>query len=183
MMIPVQIQQTYRQIADLLEIGCKSLHPAYYEVCLEALEKLCCMRRSPLLRGSPVVWAGGILHAVGHTNLLFHPLSPGHRSPRAVLAAMHANLGTAETKSLEVRKVLHMDRGSMQWMRPALEEKNPRVWWISLKGGPVIDVRTKSLPAQQMAVKLRLIPIAPAVLEENQKKAAAGEAAGETAQP
>lgn len=181
-MVPVHMQQTYRQIADLLETGCKSLYPAYCEVCLEALEELCCIRPSPVQRGSPALWAGSLLHAVGHTNLLWDQLSPTHRSSAQLLAAIRVKSGSAASKSRRIRKLLQMNRGSMRWMRPALEEGNPRVWWISLKGGPEIDVRTKPIAVQQMAVKLGLIPIAPALLK-NQKGANAGEPAGKTTQP
>ena len=71
MSVPKNMQEKYDEIAGLIEPFCDDwLNEEYKALCLHALEKLCRKRPSPLLSGRTRTWAGGILHAVGHTNFL-----------------------------------------------------------------------------------------------------------------
>ena len=68
MAVPKKMQPVYDAAVPALQAFCDSCldeeNVAYLDLCLKALEKLCCMRPSPLLSGRLRTWVAGIAYFI-----------------------------------------------------------------------------------------------------------------------
>ena len=166
MSVPRNMQEKYDEIAGLIEPVCDEyLNEEYKVLCLHALEKLCRKRPSPLLSGRPRTWAGGILHAVGHTNFLFDKSQNPHMKPSALAERIGLSQNTVSGKSREIRKMLKMNYFSAEWSLPSKRDENPLIWMVNVNGLPM-DARYLPIELQQLCYEKGLIPYIPALREQ-----------------
>ena len=166
MSVPKNMQEKYDEIAGLIEPFCDDwLNEEYKALCLHALEKLCRKRPSPLLSGRPRTWAGGILHAVGHTNFLFDKSQNPHMKPSALAERIGLSQNTVSGKSREIRKMLKMNYFSAEWSLPSKRDENPLIWMVNVNGLPM-DARYLPIELQQLCYEKGLIPYIPALREQ-----------------
>ena len=166
MSVPKNMQEKYDVIAGLIEPFCDDyLNEEYKALCLHALEKLCRKRPSPLLSGRPLTWAGGILHAVGHTNFLFDKSQNPHMKPSALAEKIGLSQNTLSGKSREIRKMLKMSYFSPEWSLPSKMDANPLIWMVTVNGLPM-DARYLPVELQGICYEKGLIPYIPALQKQ-----------------
>lgn len=71
MKIPKEMQETYEEISKILiDYSVEYLSKEYEELCLQALEKLCRKRPSPLKSGRSNTWAAGIVYGESYYSII-----------------------------------------------------------------------------------------------------------------
>jgi len=79
--VPTALRARVREIAELTDAMCASrLDSEYAELCRRLAAKRARKRPSPIERGEPRVWAGGLIYAIGQNNFLFDPTQTPHRT-------------------------------------------------------------------------------------------------------
>ena len=162
MKIPAQMQPVYEEIAGMIEEYCeKYMNEEYRVLCLRLLEKLCCKRPSPLLKGRRNTWAAGIVYAIAANNFIFDKSMPIHLTADELSRPFGIAPSTAGNKAAEIRKLVRMSPWDTEWLLQKLIEDNPAVWMLSVDGF-IVDARDLPLEFQQEAARRGLIPYVPA---------------------
>ena len=173
MAVPKAMQDKYDEIAAVLEPYCKQyLNEEYRELCLHILEKLCRKRPSPLTSGRANTWAAGIVYAAGSANFIFDRKQDVHMTAEELAAPFGLSKSTASAKGRFISDMLKISYTSPEWVLPSKLESNPFVWMVTINGIP-LDARALPLPMQLLCVKKHIIPYAPGLREQEQKKKAA----------
>lgn len=108
-----------RVVLSLIDRFCQEhLNEEYAVLCRKLAEKLGRKRPSPLMHGSPYVWASGIVRAIGWVNFL-HDKS---QTPYMRLIDIDAGFGVSESsgaaKLAAIRKMLRIHQGDPMWVLP-----------------------------------------------------------------
>ena len=160
MKFPSQMQPIYDEIAEMIEEYCeKYLSEEYETLCLRLLEKLCCKRPSPLLKGRRNTWAAGIVYAIAAHNFIFDKSMPIHRTADELSRPFGIAPSTAGNKAAEIRRLVRMSSWNTEWLLQELLEDNPAIWMLSIDGF-IVDARDLPLEIQQEAARRGLIPYA-----------------------
>jgi len=149
-------------IIGLIDEFCKEyLNEEYAVLCRKLAEKLARKRPSPILSGSPNIWASGIVRTVGWVNFL-HDKS---QTPYMRLSDIDAVFGISESsgaaKLAAIRKMLKIYQLDPNWSLPSRLADNPMVWMIEFNG-IMIDVRHAPREVQEIAFNKGIIPYIPA---------------------
>lgn len=157
-----EVAEVLRVITEKIDRFCREhLNEEYAVLCRELAEKLARKRPSPLLRGSPDVWASGIVRTIGWVNFLSDP----SQTPHLRLSDIDAWFGVSESsgaaKLAAIRKMLKIQRFDPNWTLPSRLEDNPLVWMLNVNG-LLMDIRAAPREAQVVAFQKGLIPYIPA---------------------
>nr|WP_296441023.1 DUF6398 domain-containing protein [uncultured Acetatifactor sp.] len=164
--IPKEMQNTYEAISKLLtDYSAEYLNKEYEELCLHALEKLCCKRPSPLKSGTVYSWAAGIVYAVGSNNFIFDKSQPIHMTAKELAAPFGIAASTASNKAATIKKLLKIDYSKAEWCLPSRTASNPMLWTVSINGF-LLDARMLPLELQKACYEKGLIPFIPADKKE-----------------
>lgn len=167
MKIPKDLQKTYDEISKLLiEYCAEYLDKEYEELCLNALEKLCRKRPSPLKSGRSNTWAAGIVYAIGSNNFIFDKSQPIHMTAKELVAPFGVATSTASSKAATIKKMLKIDYLHAEWCLPSEIAANPMLWMVSING---LYYDAKMLPAeiQKVCYEKDLIPYIPGYKDPN----------------
>jgi len=150
------------RIVALTDEFCREqLDDEFAALCREMADVLARKRPSPLARGKAESWACGIVLAVGFVNFMTSDRSLPYYMPSGdVSKAFGVSVGTAASKSLEIRKLLDIDRFSPEWTLPSMLDQNPLALLAEF-GGLSADVR--DLPPELLGrfLQLGLVPEEP----------------------
>jgi len=159
--VPKSLQATYEAIVSITDAVCRThLNDEYADLSRRLAAKLGRKRPSPLERGQPKSWAGGILYTLGRINFLFDRAQKPHMSAQELCAAVGVSQGTATSKSNEIMDMLRLFQFHPDWTLPSMVDQNPLVWILSVNG-LLMDVRHAPKEIQEEAFRLGLIPYVP----------------------
>ena len=137
------------QIVELTDRLClEHLDAEYGELCRKMVGKLARKRPSPLLRGAPRIWAGGLLYALGSINFLFDPSPRPHLTARQLSEVTGVPLGTLSGKARTIRQLLRTLPLDPEFCRRERLEHNPLAWLVTVDG---ILVDARMLPPELQA--------------------------------
>ena len=136
------------------------LNEEYARLIRQAVAALCRKRPSPLEKGKPAVWAGGITHAIGMVNFLFDRSQNPHMSASNLYEAFGIGQSAGQGKSKLARDLLGMYQMDPNWSLQSRIDKNPLIWMVTVNG-LMVDVRDMPLEVQKIAYEKGLIPHIP----------------------
>lgn len=156
--VPKGLEDIHAALTELTDRFCaEHLNPEYAELAQKAILALCRKRPSPLVSGSPRIWACGILLALGQMNFL----TDRAQSPSMATADLRAWFGAAEStatnKAKQIRTLLSMRLFDHKWMLPSRVATTSTAWLIEVDG-LIMDARTLPVEIQEAAVRKGLIP-------------------------
>ena len=164
--IPKELQKIHEDVSKLLTEYCeKYLDKEYEELCLHALDKLCCRRPSPMKRGRANTWTAGIIYAIGCNNFIFDKSQPIHMTAKELAAPFGIAASTASNKAATIKKLLKIDYSKAEWCLPSRTASNPMLWTVSINGF-LLDARMLPLELQKACYEKGLIPFIPADKKE-----------------
>jgi uncharacterized protein DUF6398 len=159
--VPKDMQARFEEITQRTSAFCQTyLNDAYEQLCRELIATLCRKRPSPLVRGKAATWACGIIHALGMVNFLFDSSQTPHLAARGIWEYFELSSSTMQAKSKQIRDLLGMYPMDPDWSTPAMVDKNPLIWMLSVNG-LMIDVRHAPREIQEAAFRQGLIPYIP----------------------
>lgn len=165
MSVPKSMQEKYDEIASLLILYCDQyLNEEYKEILLFTLEKLCRKRPSPLLRGRAKTWAAGIVYAIGSNNFIFDSSMPIHYTAKELMAPFGLSNSTGANKAAEIKKMLKIDYGNVDYVVESLKIQNPLLWMVVVNGY-MVDARKLPIELQEVCFEQGLIPFVPGTVE------------------
>jgi hypothetical protein len=160
--IPKELQKIHEDVSKLLTEYCeKYLDKEYEELCLHALDKLCCRRPSPMKRGRANTWTAGIIYAIGCNNFIFDKSQPIHMSVQELITPLGVARSTAANKALIIKKMLKIDYYALEWTLPTSIANNTMIWMVSMNG-LTYDARKLPVKLQEKFYKEGKIPYVPA---------------------
>jgi hypothetical protein len=118
-------------------------------------------RPSPILRGSPEIWACGILYALGTINFLFDKSQSPHMRVDELCAAFGVSKSSGSNKAQFIRDMFKMNQMDPDWCLPSMMDKNPLIWMLQIDGY-LVDIRHMPRDIQELAFQKGLIPYIPA---------------------
>jgi hypothetical protein len=165
------MRPAYDAIAALLDSFCaQNLNEEYAQLSRDLAAALARKRPSPLARGKPEIWAGGIVYALGTVNFLFDASQTPHLRADALCAAFGVSQSSGANKARLIRDTLAPARSAgvfgmyqfdPNWCLPSLVDRNPMVWMLQVNG-LMVDVRHMPREVQESAFQKGLIPYIPA---------------------
>jgi hypothetical protein len=159
--VPKQMQPIFDAIVALTnQICAEHLNDEYAQLARKATAALSRKRPSPLLKGTAVAWACGIIHALGYVNFLFDQSQTPHMSAGELYKSFGVSAGTGSAKSKTVRDALDMSALDPNWCLPSNLDDNPLVWMVMVNG-MIVDARTLPHEVQMIASEKGLIPYIP----------------------
>ena len=167
MPVPRELLKKHDDISKMIVDYCqKYLNKEYEEICLRALEQLCCKRPCPLRTGRVRTWAAGIIYAIGSINFIFDKDQPIHMSSKELTIPLGVGVPTASSKSTIIKKALKINYYQVEWSLSSVIENNLLLWMVS-KNVRTYDARTFSVEAQKRYFEKGLIPY---VMTDKNKK-------------
>jgi Domain of unknown function (DUF6398) len=159
--IPKSMAEKFAAITALTDAFSKNhLNDEYLQLIRRAVGALARKRPSPLVKGKENVWAGGVVHAVGHVNFLDDPSQSPHCKSKTIYEFFGIAMSTGQNKSREIRDMLSMGPMSPEWSLPSQLIDNPMVWMLQVDG-IVVDIRQAPIELQEMAFEQGYIPFIP----------------------
>lgn len=159
--VPKEMQERYDEIVQLTDAySQKYLNEEYAALCRQLTATLCRKRPSPLSQGKIANWACGIIHALGTVNFLFDSHGTPYVPSRQLASDFGLSANTMQTKSKQIRDLLHMYQMDPKWTLPSKIDTNPLVWMIQVNGF-IIDARHAPREIQEEAFFKGLIPYIP----------------------
>lgn len=143
------------------------LNAEYAVLCRKLAEKLGRKRPSPLLHGSPNVWASGIVRAVGCVNFLHDKNQTPYMRSTDIDHYLGTNPTTGAAKAAAIRTMFKIYDFDPNWTLPSRLEDNPMVWMLQVNGF-MLDVRRAPREVQEIAFEKGLIPYIPADRREGE---------------
>ena len=166
MSVPKAMQSKYDEIRSIIEPYCDEyLNSEYKVLCLNALEKLCRKRPSPLKSGRGKTWAAGIIYAIAQNNWIFDKENSYHSSAQELVDPLGVSKSTAASKAAEIRKMLKIYHYNAEWVIESDIEQNPMIWYVEYNGF-IMDARRLPLDAQIYCAEKGFIPYVPALKEK-----------------
>lgn len=149
-------------IVEMTDAFCREfLNDEYASLCRKLAEKLARKRPSPLLRGTPVTWASGIVRTIGWVNFLNDPTQSPHLQLKEIDQRFGISESTGAARLKEIRTLLRIHQLDPQWSLPSQMDDNPLAWMIEVNGF-LIDARRAPRNVQEFAFARGLIPYIPA---------------------
>jgi len=172
--VPEEFHEVFTAIVGLTDDFCNShLNDEYRQLARDMAVELC-QNGSPVTKGRPKSWAGGIIHALGWVNFLADASFEPYMAVGELAEKFGVSEGTMANKSKIIRNELDTFQMDPDWCLPSLLEKNPLVWMFEVDG-LVMDIRTAPRQVKEAAYAEGLIPFIPT------DKAAAGSQSGKDA--
>jgi hypothetical protein len=157
-----EIGERLKVILAMTDQFCRErLNEEYAALCRSLAEKLARKRPSPLLKGDPTAWAGGIVRTIGSVNFLHDPSQSPHMRMTDIDAAFGVGQSTAQARMKTIRTTLKIYQCDPEWTLPSRMDNNPFAWMIEVDG-LVVDVRACPREIQEIAFQKGLIPYLPA---------------------
>ena len=167
--IPQALAEKFAAITVLTDDFCaQHLNDEYRQLTHSLVGTLARKRPSPLLKGKESIWAAAVVHAIGRINFLDDPSQTPHCKPTAIFEFFGVVASTAQTKSREIQKLLHLGPLSPEWTLPSRSADNPMVWLMEVDG-LIMDIRNAPVELQRAAFEQGLIPFVPG--EQSDKSA------------
>lgn len=158
---PAAVRPAHDRIVDLTDAFCREhLDEEYGALCRKLAGVLARKRPSPLSRGKPESWAGGIVRVVGWANFLGDPSQPHHMKMTDIDKGFGVSEATGSAKSMAIRDLLKIHRFDPEWTPPSRMDDNPLIWMLEVNG-LVMDIRRCPREAQVAAFEKGLIPYIP----------------------
>lgn len=121
-----KVRERHDEVVALTDAFCReNLDEEYGALCRKLAGILARKRPSPLARGKPESWAGGIVRVVGWVNFLGDPSQPHHMKMTDIDEAFGVSEATGSAKSMAVRDQLRIDRLDPEWTLPSRMDDNP----------------------------------------------------------
>jgi len=159
--VPQAMQPVVAAIVAQTDAFCQQHLDDEYATLARALAATLARKRpSPLTRGKPQGWVGGILYALGTVNFLFDKTQTPHMRADELCAALGVSSGGCATKAKQIREMLDMLPADPRWYRPSRLEENPLAWLIVVDG-LLVDARNMPREIQKEALQMGLIPFLP----------------------
>jgi hypothetical protein len=156
--VPKAMEPVFQNLVAMTDQFCRDhLNQEYADLARQAIAALCRKRPSPLLSGSPAVWACAVLHALGQVNFLTDRSSQPCMASGDLSRLFGVASSTAGNKAKLVRSLLEIRQFDHRWTLPSRLASSPAVWFISVNG-LVVDARTLPVDVQAEAVEKGLIP-------------------------
>jgi hypothetical protein len=95
-----------------------ALDGQYAAMARRLVAKLARKRPTPLRRGDPRIWAGGVLYALGQGNFLFAPSSRPHLPAYQLAAVAGVSTSTISAKAGVVRDAVRLRDFDEEFTRP-----------------------------------------------------------------
>lgn len=97
-----------------------ALDGQYAAMARRLVAKLARKRPSPLRRGDPRIWAGGVLYALGQVNFLFDAYSSPHLPAKELAAVAGVSIATISAKAGVVREAVRLRDFDEEFTRPEI---------------------------------------------------------------
>lgn len=121
-------------IIKLIDEFCaERLNEEYAALCRKLAEKLARKRPSPLMGGSPYVWACGIVRTIGWVNFLHDKSQTPHMPLIDIDAAFGVAESTGAAKLATIRRMLRIHQLDPQWALAARRNDGP-IDWVFRRG-------------------------------------------------
>ncbi len=144
------------------------LNEEYRITCRRLLGTLTRKRPSPLINGTPAVWACCIVRTIGWVNFLDDKARKPHIKMVDIDKAFGVSSNTGQAKSKAIRDLLKIHTFDLDWTLPSQLARNPNLWLIQLNG-MILDARYLPREIQEGAFERGLIPYIPADGPPDQK--------------
>lgn len=159
--VPKEMQARFEEITQLTNSFSQTyLNDEYASLICQLTATLCRKRLSPLSQGKAPTWASGIIHAVGMVNFLFDTSQTPHVASSQIASYFGLGMSTMQTKSKQIRDLLHMYQMDPDWTLPSKMDDNLLAWMIQVNGF-AIDARYAPREIQEEAFRKGLIPYIP----------------------
>ncbi|TXK93764.1 hypothetical protein BMR10_10795 [Methylococcaceae bacterium CS4] len=155
------MQEKYKAIVELTDcFSEENLNEEYTQLIRYAVAALCRKRPSPLEKGKANSWACGVTHAIGMVNFLFDKSQTPHIGAADLYEKFGVARNTGQGKSKTIRDYLGMYQSDPNWTLASNLDSNLMAWMLSVNG-MIVDIRTMSREAQEIALEKGLIPYIP----------------------
>ena len=156
--VPKSMQEKYKAIVELTDcFSEENLNEEYTQLIRYAVAALCRKRPSPLEKGKANSWACGVTHAIGMVNFLFDKSQTPHIGAADLYEKFGVARNTGQGKSKTIRDYLGMYQSDPNWTLASNLDSNLMAWMLSVNG-MIVDIRTMSREAQEIALEKGLIP-------------------------
>lgn len=156
--VPKSMQEKYKAIVELTDcFSEENLNEEYTQLIRYAVAALCRKRPSPLEKGKTNSWACGVTHAIGMVNFLFDKSQTPHIGAADLYEKFGVARNTGQGKSKTIRDYLGMYQSDPNWTLASNLDSNLMAWMLSVNG-MIVDIRTMSREAQEIALEKGLIP-------------------------
>ena len=156
--VPEALRPLVEEITGFTDAFCaEHLDAEYGELCRRVVAKLARKRPSPLLRGDPRIWAGGVVYAVGSVNFLFDRSQKPHLSGDDLSRLTGIPKSTLGNRAKVIRDALKINQLSTEFWRRELIESSALPWMIMVNG-LIVDARVMPPEIQAEARRRGLIP-------------------------
>lgn len=160
--VPAALRDVFDEITLITDAFCADhLDDEYAQLCHRMAAKLARKRPSPLLRGQRLIWASGILYAIGQVNFLGDPSQRPHMRTDDMAAALGVKSQTMGNKGRVIMDTLRIGQFDPEWSRQEIIDRSPLTWLIQVDG-LLMDARRLPREIQVEAFELGLIPYVPA---------------------
>lgn len=131
-----KLKERHDTIAELLKNFCTAhLDEEYAELTLKLLGKLYRKKTTPLATGKEVIWAAGIIHAVGTINFMFDKSSDAtHCSFDDLVNFFDAKKTTVTSKSKDIRDLFKMRVWDKNFSTQKMQGRNPMNSFVMVNG-------------------------------------------------
>jgi len=172
--IPPAMREIAAAVTAVTDSFCaRFLDDEYAALCRRMTAQLARKRPSPLSRGEPAIWAGGVLYAVGAINFLFDRQQVPHMPAQEIAARLGISSSTTGSKAKLIQDLLKLNPYDTAYCRRAILADHPYAWFVQVDGF-MMDARTLPPRLLREAQERGLVPDIP--LEDVQKAVAAREA-------
>jgi len=160
--VPKTVEPFFQAIIKLTDTVCvQHLNEDYASLARRLAAALARKRPSPIVRGSPEIWACGIVYAIGSVNFLFDKSESPHMRADTLCAAFGVSQRSGANKAKLIRDMFKMYQMDPNWCLPSRIGENPLVWMLQVNGF-MVDVRDMPREVQEIAYQKGLIPYIPA---------------------
>ncbi|MFN0089691.1 MAG: DUF6398 domain-containing protein [Acidimicrobiales bacterium] len=121
-----ELHERVERIVGACDQACdRALDGEYKNLARALVARLARQRPSPLRRGDPTIWAGGVLYALGQLNYLFSRHAALHLPAKALAEAVGANLSSISQKAKSIREQTPLREGDPAFTRAEIIELGP----------------------------------------------------------
>lgn len=159
--VPKAMRPTFEAVVAITDDFCKKyLDEEYAQLSRKLAAALARKRPSPLAQGKPLMWACGIVYALGSVNFLWDKTQTPHMSAGELCQRFGVGKSGCSAKARSIMDMFRMGQADPRWYRPSKMDENPLAWLISVDG-IIVDARTAPRQIQEEALRKGLIPYIP----------------------